>query len=151
MGPDHQVEYRILRQLGFTAEDAQGILEEIYVPGQVAQAVRQAVSPTLKMFEATSVFSISAVEQAFCIGMEIRLICLSVLLALPPVQSTKTKRFPGGKCSLALQFHPEVTARGLERWFIGHACEISATSDVNIAKLREDTANYAKQLEIQGC
>lgn len=45
--------------------------------------------------------------------------------------------------------HPEVTACGLERWFIGHACEISATPDVSIAKLRQDTFGYVKQLELQ--
>lgn len=57
--------------------------------------------------------------------------------------------FSWGKNGLALQFHPEVTARGLERWFIGHACEINATSGVSIATLRKDTNSYAKQLEIQ--
>jgi GMP synthase (glutamine-hydrolysing) len=50
---------------------------------------------------------------------------------------------------LALQFHPEVTASNLERWFIGHACEISATPGISITGLREDTARYAKRLEIQ--
>jgi len=61
----------------------------------------------------------------------------------------QNQAFSWGKCGLALQFHPEVTARNLERWFIGHACEISATPDVSIAGLREDTARYAKKLEIQ--
>lgn len=50
---------------------------------------------------------------------------------------------------LALQFHPEVIAQGLERWFIGHACEIGATPDITVAKLREDTVRYAGQLSIQ--
>lgn len=63
--PDNQVEYRILRQLGFNTEDAKGILAEVYIPGQVAQAVKQAASPTLKMFESAGVFSIPTVEQAF--------------------------------------------------------------------------------------
>lgn len=61
----------------------------------------------------------------------------------------QNQAFSWGKCGLALQFHPEVTARGLERWFIGHACEISATSDVSIAQLRENTGSYAKQFESQ--
>lgn len=65
LGPDLQVEYRILKQLGFNAKDAEGILEEVYVPGQVAQLVRQAANPTLKMFEAAGVFSIPAVKQVF--------------------------------------------------------------------------------------
>jgi len=42
-----------------------------------------------------------------------------------------------------------VTSRGLERWFIGHACQISATSDVNIAKLRQNICSYVKQVELQ--
>jgi len=61
----------------------------------------------------------------------------------------QNQAFSWGKCGLALQFHPEVTACGLERWFIGHACEISTTSDVSVAQLRQDTARYAKQLEQQ--
>jgi len=65
LGPDRQVEYSILRRLGFNAQDAEGILKEVYVPGQVAQVVRQAASPTLKMFEAAGVFSMPAVEQFF--------------------------------------------------------------------------------------
>jgi hypothetical protein len=65
LGPDHQVEYNILKQLGFDEKDAKGILEEVYVPGQVAQSVRQAASPTLKLFESSGVFSVSSVKQAF--------------------------------------------------------------------------------------
>ncbi len=61
----------------------------------------------------------------------------------------QNQAFSWGKRGLALQFHPEVTARNLERWFIGHACEIGATSGVSVAGLREDTARYAEQLEFQ--
>lgn len=63
--PDNHVEYRILRQLGFNTEDPKGILAEVYVPRQVAQGVKQAASPTLKMFNSAGVFSIPTVEQAF--------------------------------------------------------------------------------------
>jgi hypothetical protein len=63
--PDRQVEYSVLRRLGFNAQDAEGIFEEVYVPGQVAKGIRQAANPTLKMFEAAGVFSLPAVEQAF--------------------------------------------------------------------------------------
>jgi GMP synthase (glutamine-hydrolysing) len=52
--------------------------------------------------------------------------------------------------SLALQFHAEVTQRGLERWFIGHACEIAATPGIDVAGLRRDTALHAPRLAIQG-
>ena len=61
----------------------------------------------------------------------------------------QNQAFSWGKCGLALQFHPEVSTRNLERWFIGHACEIGATSGVSVAQLREDTARYAQQLECQ--
>ena len=59
--------------------------------------------------------------------------------------------FCAGKNALALQFHPEVTARGLERWWIGHACEIASTPDVNVANLRQDTAGYISTLEHKAC
>ncbi len=34
----------------------------------------------------------------------------------------QNQAFRWGPNCLALQFHPEVTTHGLERWFIGHAC-----------------------------
>lgn len=61
----------------------------------------------------------------------------------------ENQAFSWGKCGFALQFHPEITARGLERWWIGHACEIGATPDVSVAKLRQDTARYSEGLEVQ--
>jgi GMP synthase (glutamine-hydrolysing) len=61
----------------------------------------------------------------------------------------KNQAFSWGKCGLALQFHPEVTAQGLEMWFIGHACEIAASPGVSVPQLRQDTARYTKKLEIQ--
>ncbi|BAZ49950.1 putative amidotransferase [Nostoc sp. NIES-4103] len=61
----------------------------------------------------------------------------------------QNQAFSWGKSCLALQFHPEVTALGLERWFIGHACEIAGTPGVSVGKLRQDTANYAATLELQ--
>ncbi|MCC3412097.1 MAG: glutamine amidotransferase [Microcoleus sp. PH2017_25_DOB_D_A] len=61
----------------------------------------------------------------------------------------QNQAFSWKKGGLALQFHPEVTAQGLERWFIGHACEIGATPDITVAKLREDTIRYAGHLSVQ--
>jgi len=55
--------------------------------------------------------------------------------------------FSYGERCLALQFHPEVTARGLQRWFIGHTGEIAATEGVCVAQLRSDTQNFAPALE----
>ena len=50
--------------------------------------------------------------------------------------------------SLALQFHLEATAAKLERWFIGHACEIASTPGVSVPALRLDSARYAGGLEL---
>ena len=54
--------------------------------------------------------------------------------------------FDYGK-SLALQFHPEVTARGLEQWYIGHTGEIRQAEGVSVSQLREDSRLYADILQ----
>jgi GMP synthase (glutamine-hydrolysing) len=46
---------------------------------------------------------------------------------------------------LALQFHPEVTTSGLERWLIGHAVELTA-ANVDIQALRGDTLRHGAAL-----
>ncbi|NET07194.1 MAG: glutamine amidotransferase [Symploca sp. SIO2B6] len=71
----------------------------------------------------------------------------STLLASTPV--CKHQAFMVGENSLGLQFHPEVTPLGLERWFIGHAVEIGATETVKVSQLRADTVEYGKKLEEQ--
>jgi len=57
--------------------------------------------------------------------------------------------FAWGEWGLALQFHPEVTAPGLERWFVGHAHEIGATAGTSVVQLRQETAHYSPTLERQ--
>ncbi len=52
--------------------------------------------------------------------------------------------------TLALQFHPEVTQRGLERWFVGHTGEIHETEGISVSQLREDSARYADTLQARG-
>jgi len=44
--------------------------------------------------------------------------------------------FAFGRHGLALQFHPEVTAPGLERWYVGHALEIAGLLHTTVAGLR---------------
>jgi GMP synthase (glutamine-hydrolysing) len=46
---------------------------------------------------------------------------------------------------LALQFHPEVTAIGLERWYVGHTCELRQRG-LSIAQLRADASRHASAL-----
>lgn len=54
--------------------------------------------------------------------------------------------FAIGQHALGLQFHPEVTAQNLERWYVGHACEL-AHAEIGIPQLREDSRVFAPQLE----
>ena len=58
--------------------------------------------------------------------------------------------FAWGQCVLGLQFHLETTARGLERWFIGHASEIAHTPDLSVSALRAATARHADLAETHG-
>lgn len=55
--------------------------------------------------------------------------------------------FAIGQYALGLQFHPEVTAQNLERWYVGHACELSH-AEISVAQLREDSSVFAPKLEV---
>ena len=55
----------------------------------------------------------------------------------------QNQAFSYGKSTLAFQFHPEASAKGFERWLIGHAVEISGATGVSVNKLRSDTARLA--------
>ena len=58
------------------------------------------------------------------------------LLASTPV--TPHQAFRMGNHVLALQFHPEVDADKLERWFVGHACEL-ARAAIDPRRLRDES------------
>lgn len=58
--------------------------------------------------------------------------------------------FAWGQRALGLQFHLETTARGLERWFIGHAGEIAHTPGLSVPALRTATARHAAAAEARG-
>jgi GMP synthase (glutamine-hydrolysing) len=57
----------------------------------------------------------------------------------------KHQAFAKGR-ALGLQFHPEVTSTGLERWLVGHTLEISQTPGVSVARLRADNQRYSTNL-----
>ena len=54
--------------------------------------------------------------------------------------------FAVGEHGLALQFHVEAQAAGLEAWLIGHALEISQTEGVGVDRLRADAARWSNTL-----
>ena len=63
---------------------------------------------------------------------------------------TENQAFAWGGAALALQFHAEVSARGLERWFVGHTLEIATTPGLSVESLRRDTREWGPALERAG-
>lgn len=68
---------------------------------------------------------------------------------LASTEICRHQAFSWGRAAVAFQCHPEVRAAELERWFIGHACEI-AGADLSVPRLRADTARFGTALETQG-
>ncbi len=69
------------------------------------------------------------------------------LLASTPM--TPVQAFSWGDAALALQFHPEVTADGLESWLIGHTAELAAQA-IDVAALRGENRRRAPALDPAG-
>ena len=69
---------------------------------------------------------------------------------LASTAQTPHQAFAWKQHGLALQFHAETTARGLERWYVGHTLEIATTSGTSVAALRADTARHAAALNEAG-
>ena len=54
--------------------------------------------------------------------------------------------FSYGAAALGLQFHPEVTASGLESWYVRHTVEIAMTPNIDVPELRGDAERFEKAL-----
>ncbi len=59
---------------------------------------------------------------------------------------TPHQAFAWQNLGLALQFHIEATAAGLDRWYVGHALEIATAPGLSLAALRADAARHAPAL-----
>lgn len=60
----------------------------------------------------------------------------------------ENQAFRYGRSALAMQFHPEVTARGLEQWYVGHGGELHAHG-IAPGALRQAARQYAAALREQ--
>ncbi|PKU24759.1 glutamine amidotransferase [Telmatospirillum siberiense] len=65
---------------------------------------------------------------------------------LARTKAVPNQAFALGDFGLALQFHLEADPLQLERWYIGHAAEISATPGIDVPALRAQAAQYAQAL-----
>lgn len=71
----------------------------------------------------------------------------ATLLASTPL--TPNQVYSCGDVALAFQCHPEVRAGFIERWLVGHACEL-AHAGIRPPDLRDATARLGPALEAQG-
>jgi len=67
-------------------------------------------------------------------------------LHLAATERYRHQAFAWERHGLALQFHLEITAAGLERWYIGHAAEIAATPGLSVPVLRAEAEHWAPAL-----
>jgi GMP synthase (glutamine-hydrolysing) len=69
-------------------------------------------------------------------------------LSLASTDLTPHQAFSWGR-ALAMQFHPEVTAQGLEQWYVGNVGDIREVG-LSTPELRRSAQAHAKSLEAQG-
>ena len=65
---------------------------------------------------------------------------------LASTATTVNQAFSAGDRTLGLQFHVEVAPDDIERWLIGHACEIAATPGTGVDAIRADTVRHGPAL-----
>ena len=65
---------------------------------------------------------------------------------LAKTEKYENQSFAIDNFALALQFHPEVTANGLELWYVGHACELRHAG-IAVEGLRADALRFSPALE----
>jgi len=69
---------------------------------------------------------------------------------LASTAKTANQAFAYGHNALGLQFHAEVSERGLQRWFLANVDEINATPGLSVPLLRDHTARHAPVIERRG-
>ncbi|HZT51438.1 MAG TPA: glutamine amidotransferase [Stellaceae bacterium] len=69
---------------------------------------------------------------------------------LAATERTPHQAFAWEQHGLALQFHIETSAAGLERWYVGHTLEIAQTPGTSVAALRAATTRHAAALAEAG-
>ena len=62
----------------------------------------------------------------------------------------ENQAFSVGRHALARQFHPEVEAKGIERWLIGHTLELSLINAPTVEGLRRDTQKWGAECALRG-
>ena len=67
---------------------------------------------------------------------------------LASTEITPHQAFSWKKRGLALQFHPEVTVLGMERWLIGNTTELHLIPGMSVTRLREENNRYGYDMEI---
>jgi GMP synthase (glutamine-hydrolysing) len=70
------------------------------------------------------------------------------LNGLAHTPACKAQAFIPGPNALALQFHIEAGANGIEPWLIGHTGEIMSTPGVTVGGLRADTLEHGSALKM---
>lgn len=69
-------------------------------------------------------------------------------VSLASTDITPHQGFTWGKATLAMQFHPEVTQRGLEQWYVGNTIELKALG-LKPGELRRSAAAHAAAMQVQ--